>query len=403
MDVSFQYGGGVGAHSLRIEAGSIKKASPALSDEFVASLQKYLAGSSTSAKGLEEYLISCGATNVGIVRGAAGWDMDQKLQAKGFKGMASIKKGKDPILVKGYPDTANQPITSMTTFRCGSITKSFTAALFLHLQDSGKLDLDNSLEKYFPIECRENPKWREITLRMLLNHTSGMKNNPQILKSENDPLLRTFQELDHLLKIFSKHELLFQPGAFYHYSNPGYILLALIAERVTHKTYREALEEMVVKPREMHYTDAPMDLSDDRPGVSGLAQDGKPAFIPHTSMRVGTGNLISNVHDLEKWMQTMFNPKFLSPGAISEITHPHPQRMFENKEALIFYSMGWRRRAIEGSESYYHTGVFPGCRTMMLMIPEKEVKLTLLSHYDFTDKKDLQEFGVSLAASAMAS
>ena len=149
----------------------------------------------------------------------------------------------------------NVPATTATVFEIGSNTKQFTAAAIMMLVEEGKVQLDDKITKYFP----DAPKtWNRITVRHLLTHTSGIQNHVAVpgymnifktsITSETTPAR------DELLRMFFKLPLEFQPGETCAYDNTGYILLGIIVEKASGKTYWHFLDERIFKPLGMSST-----------------------------------------------------------------------------------------------------------------------------------------------------
>lgn len=147
----------------------------------------------------------------------------------------------------GYPPLS-QPITSNNLFDIGSITKSFTALILLQLQTEDKLTLDDPLGKWLP----QYPNWKNVTLRQLLNMTSGIPNY-----SEDDEFSKEMES--HLDKIWTDEELLKyahpekplkkRKGNLFEYSNSNYILAALIIEKITNDTFENQLKLRIINSK----------------------------------------------------------------------------------------------------------------------------------------------------------
>ncbi len=131
----------------------------------------------------------------------------------------------------------NIPNTIQSKFRIGSITKQFTAAAILQLVDMGKLNLEDKLSKYFP----DFPQGDSVTIHMLLNHTSGIKDYTSLNN------FRSFERLslskDSIVALFKNHPYNFKSGTQWSYSNSGYFLLGLIIEKVSQQSYNSYLQK----------------------------------------------------------------------------------------------------------------------------------------------------------------
>jgi CubicO group peptidase (beta-lactamase class C family) len=160
--------------------------------------------------------------------------------------VAIFRNGK-PVLVKGY-GSANledsAPATAQTVYRVGSVTKEFTAACILLLAERGKLSVDDPLARYLP----EFPRANEVTLRQLLNHSSGIRNyTDETWLAETSPRnLSTAQMVDFIARQKPLYD--FEPQTGWSYSNSGYFLLGAVIEKVSGQGYAQFLEANVLKP-----------------------------------------------------------------------------------------------------------------------------------------------------------
>ena len=204
-----------------------------------------------------------------------------------------IARAGEPLLIRGY-GLANLehavPVTADTVFRIGSITKQFTAAAILMLAEDGLLSLDDTLDQYFP----DFPRSSEVTLRQLLQHTSGIHNYTSL-----EGFMGTTAPLDHdadrmVAYIASADPLYdFDPGTGWSYSNSGYMLLDYIVEQVAGQPLAEVLRTRIFDPLGMTRTRMD-DLAEIVPGRAqgyDAAPDGAQGFTntKHLSLSVAAG------------------------------------------------------------------------------------------------------------------
>ena len=138
------------------------------------------------------------------------------------------------------------PVVPQTTFHIGSLTKQFTASAILKLQEEGKLSVEDKLSKYIP----DFPRGNEVTLRQLLNHTSGIW--PDL--DEPDSRLTNATTTEAIIKEIRKYPYNFAPGTKWRYSNSGYLLLGYIVEKVSGQSYGDFLRENFFQPLGMTNT-----------------------------------------------------------------------------------------------------------------------------------------------------
>jgi CubicO group peptidase (beta-lactamase class C family) len=200
-------------------------------------------------------------------------------------------------------------------FEIGSITKQFTAALIMKLQEQGQLHVDDSLSMYLP-EYHFPPA---ITLRMMLTHTSGLAdftNFPQL----GDWVRNGVSEATVLTAV-SQAPLDFPPGTQYSYSNSNFFALGTIIEKLTGQSYSAALEQQILQPlglKNTYYTLSPADQS-----ATGYTNNGSglvPGIVWDRSAAFATGALSSNIYDLVVWDDALIRGKVISSASFKVMT-----------------------------------------------------------------------------------
>jgi CubicO group peptidase (beta-lactamase class C family) len=241
------------------------------------------------------------------------------LQEQGIPGMtvALAKKG-TMLYVQGYGVsdlTTGQRTQPGAIFEIGSITKQFTAALIMRLQDKGQLLVDDSIAAYLP-EYNFPPT---ITLRMMLTHTSGLAdftNFPQI----GDWVRNGVTEATVLIAV-SQLPLQFQPGTQYSYSNSNFFALGTIIEKLSGQSYADNVEQSIFQPLGLmntYYSLPPAGQS-----ATGYTNNGSglvPAILWDRSAAFAAGALSSNVYDLVAWDNALINGRVVSPASFKAMT-----------------------------------------------------------------------------------
>lgn len=258
-----------------------------------------------------------------------------------------------------------------TKFKLASVSKQFTAMLVLLLVEDGKLELAAPIARYLPGYPSESGE--KVTVHHLLNHTSGIPNytnRPGFMQS--DALHR--HTTDEFVAEFCSDPLEFEPGAFFHYSNSGYYLLAAIIESATGQSYGEALRERVLEPLEMHDTghdDQNLVLKNRATGYHELLGERRNARRVDATSFVGAGSLYSTVDDLWKWDQALRSQELLK-GELE-------QKMFTQGKGN--YGYGWFVDRDDPDEPVFsHKGVVSGFSAMILRSPERGRCIVLLSN-----------------------
>lgn len=254
-----------------------------------------------------------------------------------FDGAVLVARGEDILLEAGY-GMANKetaiPFTSETVSSIGSITKQFTAAAILKLEEQGKLSVSDSLGKYFPNLPIDKSR---ITIHHLLTHTSGLI--PAIGKDED------WVSKDELLTLAWASDLLALPGIEYNYSNVGYSVLAAIIENESGKKYENYLFETFFEKQEMlntGYWIPDWDMQKVANGYRGdfdygTTLDKQTAELGPSWYLVGNGGILSTVKDMYKWFRALRNERVLNKFSLTKLFDKH----IDEGEGESFYGYGW--------------------------------------------------------------
>jgi len=265
-----------------------------------------------------------------------------------FMGSVLVAQGDKVVFEKSYGDANlewNIPDDSLTKFRIGSMTKQFTAASILLLEERGKLSTDDYLKKYMP----DAPAaWNKITIYNLLTHTSGIPSFtsfPDYRTSEATPTTPKA-----LVDRFRDKPLEFQPGEKWNYSNSGYVLLGYLLEKISGQTYPDFVTENIFKPLGMkdsgYDSNSPVILhraSGYSPSPNGPVNSG---YIDMT-VPFSAGALYSTTHDLLIWEQALYGGKVLSAASVKKMTTPYKEN----------YGCGLMITSPKGHLQYEHGGV----------------------------------------------
>jgi CubicO group peptidase (beta-lactamase class C family) len=303
----------------------------------------------------------------------------QRLPADGPGEVVLVARDGKILFDHGYglADRDKQmPATPETRFRIGSVTKQFTAAAILHLQQEGKLSLDDPLSKYFP----NYPGGDKITLRHLLTHTSGLHNytaHPDFLAR----VVRPIAPAD-LVAWFQDDAPDFPPGEQFSYCNTGYVLLGQIVEKVSGLTLGGYLQKQFFDPLGMHDTGIWLNATPPDHAAKGYSFIGKqqlqPALDWDMSWAGGAGALYSTVGDLWRWTEALQGGRVLSPEGLQDMT---TEATVSKKETLtLHYGMGLYRSEIEWLPAIGHNGGLNGYLSEVMWFPEEKVTVVVLSN-----------------------
>jgi CubicO group peptidase (beta-lactamase class C family) len=301
--------------------------------------------------------------------------MDEVVQsyvdARQFMGSVLVARGDTILFSKAYGLANlewNIPNTTTTKFRMGSITKQFTAAAVLLLEERGKLKFDEPVKTYYP----EAPAaWNDITLFHLLTHTSGIPNYTAF--PEYDSLSTSPVTPDKLVKSFRDHPLDFEPGAQMRYSNSGYVLLGVIIEKASGKSYAQFLEDNIFIPLGMKDSGYDSSSAIIRFRAAGYEpRPGGPVNARYLDMTIpyAAGGLYSTTEDLLRWEQALFGTKILSEASLKKMT----------TLARNDYAFGLRVRKQFSRNLIEHGGSINGFSSQLYYYPDSKVTVVALSN-----------------------
>ena len=275
----------------------------------------------------------------------------------------------------GLADVAKKtPITTETKFRIGSISKQVTAAAILRLAEQGKLALGDPLEKYFP----GFPHGRDITLRHLLTHTSGLHSYTE--KPEFLGRVAKAIEPGKLIAWFQDDPPDFAPGAGFHYNNSAYFLLGEIVAKVSGKPFADHLRETFFDPLGMKDTGIFVNSKPPSRMASGYSfNDGKfgPALDWDMSWAGGAGALYSTVGDLFRWNEALFGGRVVNAEWFKAATTPVV--LPANVDGMN-YGYGLIMAAIRGLPTVGHGGGLNGWSSDLVRLPAQNCTVVVLAN-----------------------
>ena len=298
--------------------------------------------------------------------------------------LAVIKDGKI-IKVEGYGLAnveLNVPASAETVYKIGSVSKQFIAAGIMILIQENKISLDDKIIKFL-----EGPPdtWKEITVRHLLTHTSGIvREAPGFdpFKIQNDA---------DVIKTAYPLPLRFAPGEKYEYCNVGYFTLAEIIRKVTGKPWGDYLNERVFAPLEMsstrttNITELVRNRADGYIWRSGKLENATSYFALRPS-----GAFLSSVLDLAKWDAALYTDKILKQSTLSQMWAP----VKLNNGTPHPYGFGWEISAVGGHRVVHHGGSLPGFRAQFARLVDDKLTIAVLTNGEAANPRAIA-FGVA--------
>lgn len=264
------------------------------------------------------------------------------------------------------------PITPETAFYIASTSKQFTAAAVALVALDGRLDLDGSIRRWIP----ELPAWADrITVRQLVHHTSGVRDYLSLWRLSG----RTFDDAvpleDALALIARQRATNFPPGTRHLYSNSGYLLLAVLVERVTGQSLNRFATERFFQPAGMTNTrfrdDAALPIRDRADGHVG--SDGRWQVFRTSFDLVGDGGLVTTVADLARWERW-----FWLDSARAQLRERVLARGRITSGDSLAYAYGLTHGNLQGLRTVSHGGSFLGFLAEVLRVPERQTSVIVL-------------------------
>ncbi|PEF35989.1 serine hydrolase domain-containing protein [Bacillus wiedmannii] len=279
-----------------------------------------------------------------------------------------------------------QPLTKDTLYGIGSVSKMYATAAVMKLVDEGKVDLDAPVVNYVPDFKMKDGRYKRITPRMLLNHSSGLQGSTlsnAFLFNDND----TYSH-DFLLQQLSNQSLKADPGAFSVYCNDGFTLAEILVERVSGMSFTEFLHQRFTEPLKMNHTKTPQDKWRDekRAGLYFPAYQGQ---LPIESVNViGTGGVSSTAEDMVRFSQLFMGQGkgILSDKVVKAMEQEEYKKgMWPGDGDNIFnYGLGWDSVKLYPFSEYGIKGLAKGGDTalqhaILVVLPEQKMAAAVLS------------------------
>jgi D-alanyl-D-alanine carboxypeptidase len=294
--------------------------------------------------------------------------------------MAVVQTGK-LVQAKGYGKASlelDAPATTSTLYGLGSISKQFTATAIMLLAEEGKIGLDHRLTNYF----RWLPKeWDEVTVRHLLTHTSGIRQ-----EQWKDGIVE-FDRFEHEQEEIVKTAfgpMLARPGEKFAYSNLGYRILGMLVEKASGESYWDFLASRIFHPVGMKATrnSDPKTVILNRSRGYGISRGKYENREPVTaSAAFSEGALISSVLDMVKWDAALNSEGLLKKTSLEQMWTP----VLLNDATTFKYGFGWFLRPVPGHRTVAHGGALPGFSTFIWRFIDDKLTVIVLCNCEAAD------------------
>ena len=337
--------------------------------------------------------VVCGqSTNTTALKTALQLRLDEWHKAGSFPGATLgvvLPNGESFDLAVGFSDRENKtPMKATDRMPAGSVGKTFAAATALQLIKEGKLNLDDKIEKYLGGEqwFPRLPNAKDITVRQLMNHTSGLvryefkEQFTKDLTTNPDKVWKPAELVSYLLD----EKAPFEAGKGWDYSDTNYIVLGMIIEKVTGRKFYDEANRRLLKPLKLTDT-----IPQDGPRLKGVVQGyagpnnpfgGTDAMLVNGKFTVNPqfewtgGGYVSTAHDLARWAKMFYEGKAFSPDLLPQVVDGVAAPMLGRESK---YGLGAIIRKTSIGTSYGHSGFFPGYMTDMMYFPEQKIAVAV--------------------------
>ncbi|HXN73743.1 MAG TPA: serine hydrolase [Candidatus Acidoferrales bacterium] len=301
--------------------------------------------------------------------------MEQIVQSfvanKTFMGSVLVVRDKTVLFEKGYGSADLEwdiPNSPSTKFRLGSITKQFTAASIMLLEERGKLKIEDPVKKYMP----DAPAaWDKVTIYNLLTHTSGIPSFTELPDYDSlEPFTTTSEKL---VARFRDKPLEFEPGEKFKYDNSGYALLGYLIEKISGQTYAQFVQDNIFTPLQMKdsgYDSNSAIIMRRASGYTNGKQGIENAGFINMTVPFAAGSLYSTVEDLARWEQGLFGGKVLSAASLQKMTTPFKSN----------YAFGLAVSTANGHKVIEHGGGIEGFNTHLSYYPDDKLTVVVLAN-----------------------
>lgn len=285
-----------------------------------------------------------------------------------FMGSVAVSKNGELVYVKavGYADIeSGQKASAQSRYRIGSISKTFTVTLLFVAIEEGLLNLDQTVDRYFPALKNAG----KITIGHLAGHRSG------IYSFTNDPAYLTYNTQAkteaEMLGLIAGGESLFEPDSKAEYSNSNTILLTFILEKTYQKPYGEILAEKITKPIHLNdtYFGGKADLRQNETHSYTFSGEWKKETETDTSIPLGAGGIVSTPADLTRFGDALFGGKLISDSSLTLM-----------KTIKDGYGMGLFMMPFYENAGYGHTGGIDGFRSLFSYFPSDKIALAITAN-----------------------
>lgn len=306
----------------------------------------------------------------------------------GIPGIAiAITQGQEIVYSRGFGVTnvdTKEKMEPKHIFHVASISKTFAATAVMQLHEKGKLDINQPLITYLPYFKLADERFKTITIKQMLNHTSGM---PDVEDYEWEKAVKDEGAAEQYTRSLTNEKLVSAPGMEYHYSNMAFDVFADLVAKVTGMSFEKYVKENILRPLKMNESSfyAP-EIKMSLRTTPHLDNPVKVSTVyPYNRMHAPSSTLNTNVLELSHWaIANLHNGQYKNKSILSPATHAMmlSPTFTTNKERNISIGLSWFMYPYQGMTNYEHGGSDLGYRAMLNLIPDKKLGIILMCNLE---------------------
>lgn len=315
-------------------------------------------------------------------------------QLPGFA-IGVVKNGK-LVYARGFGVAkirTDAPVTPASLFHMASVTKTFVATSVMQLVEQEKIDLDAPVTKYLPYFKMDDERYRDIKIRQMLSHTSGI---PDVIDYHWDKPEYDAAALERFTRSIADQKLVFAPGEKFAYSNTAYEILGDVIAKVSGQSFEDYVQQHILRPLGMKSSTLLLREADPKLLTTPhINENGKPVvskIFPYNRAHAPSSTLYSNIEDMSRWAMANLNhgeldgARILKRETAEQMWQP-VVNAFNIKEGI-----SWFIGDVQGHRLVLHDGGDVGFRSRLILAPEDSVAVIAMSNYAPGDRDYLKDF-----------
>ncbi|MBC7937262.1 MAG: beta-lactamase family protein [Rhizobacter sp.] len=299
----------------------------------------------------------------------------------------ALTVGQDIVYTSAFGVTSTETKVELEPkhiFHIASVSKTFTATAVMQLYEKGKIDINKPLTTYLPYFKLKDERYKDITIKQMLNHTSGM---PDVDDYEWAKAISDDGAAERYARSLSDSELISKPGSEFHYSNIAFDIMADLIAKVSGMSFEKYVKDNILTPLEMK--ESSFYYPEIKKSLRTSPHIGKPPKVlpvyPYNRMHAPSSTLNTNVLEMSHWaIANMYNGKYKNTQILLPETHlmMMTPTFITNKDHNISMGLSWFMYLYKGMTNYEHGGSDDGYRSLLTLIPEKKIGIVLLCNLE---------------------